>query len=153
MNRVCATLTSLGLGAVAMYYLDPQQGRRRRALVRDQITHFATKSPKKLDAKSRDLSNRASGLYAEARGAITPDRGGQEAHQNESNSEWSSVDGGYVPAEEMYDPDEIVDEAIDESFPASDPPSYSSGIAARSLEPGQPVPDETSRNLLDNPRV
>ena len=33
------TLVTLGLGALAMYLFDPQQGRRRRALVRDQITH------------------------------------------------------------------------------------------------------------------
>jgi hypothetical protein len=33
------TLVTLGLGALAMYLLDPQQGRRRRALLRDQVTH------------------------------------------------------------------------------------------------------------------
>jgi hypothetical protein len=30
------TLFWLGLGAAAMYLLDPEQGRRRRALMRDQ---------------------------------------------------------------------------------------------------------------------
>ena len=33
------TLVTLGLGALAMYLFDPQHGRRRRALVRDQMTH------------------------------------------------------------------------------------------------------------------
>ena len=30
-------LVLLGLGAAAMYYLDPEQGRRRRAMARDQL--------------------------------------------------------------------------------------------------------------------
>jgi len=33
------TLFWLGLGAAAMYLFDPDQGRRRRALLRDQLTH------------------------------------------------------------------------------------------------------------------
>lgn len=32
------TLFWLGLGAAAMYLLDPDQGRRRRALARDKMT-------------------------------------------------------------------------------------------------------------------
>jgi len=32
------TLVTLGLGALAMYLLDPEHGRRRRARVRDQLT-------------------------------------------------------------------------------------------------------------------
>ena len=31
------TLVTLGLGALAMYFLDPEKGRRRRALIRDQL--------------------------------------------------------------------------------------------------------------------
>ena len=33
------TLITFGLGALTMYLLDPEQGRRRRALLRDQFTH------------------------------------------------------------------------------------------------------------------
>jgi hypothetical protein len=32
------TLMWLGLGAAAMYYLDPEQGRRRRAQAREQVS-------------------------------------------------------------------------------------------------------------------
>jgi hypothetical protein len=32
------TLITFGLGALTMYLLDPQQGRTRRALMRDQLT-------------------------------------------------------------------------------------------------------------------
>jgi hypothetical protein len=31
------TLVTLGLGALAMYLLDPEKGQRRRALIRDQL--------------------------------------------------------------------------------------------------------------------
>jgi hypothetical protein len=36
------TLLLLGLGAAAMYYLDPEQGRRRRAEGRAQLTKART---------------------------------------------------------------------------------------------------------------
>ena len=32
-------LIAFGIGAAAMYLLDPEQGRRRRALLRDQLSH------------------------------------------------------------------------------------------------------------------
>jgi hypothetical protein len=32
------TLVTLGLGALAMYLLDPEHGRRRRARMREQLT-------------------------------------------------------------------------------------------------------------------
>ena len=32
------TLVTFGLGALAMYLLDPEHGRRRRARMRDQLT-------------------------------------------------------------------------------------------------------------------
>ena len=58
------TLVTLGLGALAMYLFDPQQGRRRRALVRDQITHAR-----------RVLSERAQGTSSHPmRTALEPDR-------------------------------------------------------------------------------
>jgi hypothetical protein len=55
----------MGLGAALMYMLDPDRGRRRRALVRDQLAHAANILPDALDATTRDLSNRTRGLVAE----------------------------------------------------------------------------------------
>jgi hypothetical protein len=77
--------------------------RRRRSLVRDQLIHLATKSRKMIDAKTRHVSNRAYGIYAEAKSAMEPDpsRGGDDRTKNyEDSNGWSTVDSGYVPAEQ-----------------------------------------------------
>src|SRR5207237_1648669 len=55
-----------GLGL--MYFLDPDQGRRRRALVRDQMVHAAHKTGDAVDATARDIAKRAKGAVAELRG-------------------------------------------------------------------------------------
>jgi hypothetical protein len=65
--------TWLGLGAGAMFFLDPRQGRRRRALVRDQLTHACSRSAKAADVVRRDATNRFVGTLAEARGALRRD--------------------------------------------------------------------------------
>jgi hypothetical protein len=64
------TLITFGLGALTMYLLDPEQGRRRRALLRDQFVHTRRVVRERTSATARDLSNRAYGLAAEARRAV-----------------------------------------------------------------------------------
>ena len=64
-----AVLTGLGVGAGLMYFLDPERGRRRRALVRDQITHSANISADAVGATGRDLTHRATGAVARVRGS------------------------------------------------------------------------------------
>lgn len=58
------------LGAVAMYYLDPDRGRRRRALVRDQAVHLTHETEDLINRKAQHYRNRATGIIAEARGAV-----------------------------------------------------------------------------------
>jgi hypothetical protein len=62
IHAVCA----FGLGALTMYYFDPQQGARRRALVRDQLVHARTVARREAEKKAKDLRNRARGAVAEA---------------------------------------------------------------------------------------
>jgi uncharacterized membrane protein len=62
-----AALTGLGIGAGLMYFLDPDRGRRRRARVRDRMTHSAHLGADAFGATSRDLANRARGMAARAR--------------------------------------------------------------------------------------
>jgi hypothetical protein len=67
MSERTAFVFGAGLGAGFMYVLDPQGGRRRRALARDQVAHLARKSDDALDATMRDMGNRARGIVAEVR--------------------------------------------------------------------------------------
>jgi hypothetical protein len=74
---LASLLRGLALGAVAMYLLDPDKGRRRRALARDKLASFACDSGAVFAAAAHDLRNRARGARATAvRGlhrAATPD--------------------------------------------------------------------------------
>lgn len=53
------TLVTFGLGAAAMYLLDPQAGRRRRAQIRDQLMHAKRLVARRDPGTTRDLSYRA----------------------------------------------------------------------------------------------
>jgi hypothetical protein len=57
-------------GAGLMYLLDPDGGRRRRALVRDRLVSAAHRTGHAVDSTSRDVGNRARGVVAELRGRL-----------------------------------------------------------------------------------
>jgi uncharacterized membrane protein len=60
-------------GALLMYLLDPLSGRRRRALVRDQLAHCWRLANEAALVTARDVSNRLRGLSAETRRAMHRD--------------------------------------------------------------------------------
>jgi uncharacterized membrane protein len=62
-----AVLTGFGLGAALMYFLDPSRGRRRRALVRDQMAHTSRMIRDAAGATGRDVAHRTSGSVASLR--------------------------------------------------------------------------------------
>lgn len=64
MNRLLSTLTALAAGAAAMYYLDPVQGRRRRALLRDRAVRTGHVLEDYSAKEVKDLRNRSLGLVA-----------------------------------------------------------------------------------------
>jgi osmotically-inducible protein OsmY len=64
MSILAILLAVLG-GAGLMYILDPQGGRRRRALVRDQAVKVLNRTGDNLSGLSKDLKNRAQGVVAE----------------------------------------------------------------------------------------
>src|SRR5262249_16671148 len=70
MHSALSLLGGFGLGASLMYLFDPEQGRRRRALVRDKAVRAAHRAEEGLCKLGRDLSNRPSGLPAEAKGVF-----------------------------------------------------------------------------------
>ena len=64
MNRGMIALTSLGLGAGIMYLADPQEGRRRRARLRDAVAHTSHTLEAATSTASRDMENRLTGVAA-----------------------------------------------------------------------------------------
>jgi hypothetical protein len=64
-----AILFPIALGAGAALLLDPQHGRRRRALIRDRVARTAREAREFRDAAARDLRARARGLSSQLRAA------------------------------------------------------------------------------------
>jgi hypothetical protein len=65
MNRGLTFGAGLGLGTGLMYLLDPDRGRRRRALLRDKGAWAARKTGDCLEVTARDLRNRTQGMVTE----------------------------------------------------------------------------------------
>jgi hypothetical protein len=66
-SGILPTLGSLVLGGGLMYLLDPERGRRRRALARDKLTTVSGKVNDGISVVRRDLGNRIHGFMAEGR--------------------------------------------------------------------------------------
>jgi hypothetical protein len=71
-RSLVAALAAIAAGAAAMYYLDPQSGRRRRALARDRVDAVRHDVVQYTTAKSRRAADRARGLVAGVRSRLTP---------------------------------------------------------------------------------
>ncbi|HEY5883631.1 MAG TPA: BON domain-containing protein [Pyrinomonadaceae bacterium] len=71
MDRRVAFVTGIGLGAGAMFLLDPDRGRRRRALIRDKAVNLSNTGKDALDKTARDLRNRATGVIAETKARLS----------------------------------------------------------------------------------
>lgn len=71
MNNAGMLLTGMGIGAGLMYILDPDRGRRRRALARDKAVRTWNRSERYVEKVSRDVANRTRGLAHETKRAIT----------------------------------------------------------------------------------
>lgn len=80
-----------GLGAGLMYLLDPESGRRRRAVAKDKTVHAIKTGGRKLGKKSRHLGNRGKGLVLEATSKLR-NRDGKEVETHEPAEEASAED-------------------------------------------------------------
>jgi uncharacterized membrane protein len=74
MHPSMAVLAGAGLGASVMYLLDPDRGKRRRALIRDQVGHLTHGASEMAETTARDLGHHAQGVMAETRARFTRDR-------------------------------------------------------------------------------
>jgi hypothetical protein len=86
MNRAAALLAGAGLGAGLMYLLDPDLGRRRRAIARDKAVRLAHETQDTAEVVARDMQNRAQGL---ASGDLSVLAGGRQALGNPLRGSWS----------------------------------------------------------------
>src|SRR5690606_36540880 len=66
-------LASAATVAAAMYFFDPDSGRRRRALLRDRLTSAARDFNESLGVAGRDLSHRLHGVSSRGRHLFTRD--------------------------------------------------------------------------------
>jgi hypothetical protein len=64
-------LSGVAIGAALALAFDPEQGRRRRALIRDKMTRGTRRTGETLDATARDVRNRARGIAAAARARLS----------------------------------------------------------------------------------
>lgn len=63
--KVKTLLVSLGLGAGLMYFLDPQHGNRRRALVQDRFNRWVNSLDDSIEMAKEDMRNRTRGVLSE----------------------------------------------------------------------------------------
>lgn len=71
MRDLLSTVVGLAAGAAAMYYLDPEMGRRRRALVKDKFVSVSHDVGNVAGAKRKRLSDRVKGALASVRAQLT----------------------------------------------------------------------------------
>jgi len=81
MNKTLAILGGIGAGAAAMYFLDPDQGTRRRALVRDKAIGLKNDATRVVTGRAKDLRNRAQGIAHEAKALLN-----KEADRSAANT-------------------------------------------------------------------
>ena len=74
MNKELMFGAGLGIGTLAMFMLDPDRGRSRRARVREKLASTARKTGEGIGVTARDLSNRAHGVAASIQSKFTSDK-------------------------------------------------------------------------------
>ncbi|ARP88517.1 hypothetical protein CAL13_03935 [Bordetella genomosp. 9] len=71
-NSMVDTIVAAALGAAAMYYFDPELGRRRRAMLRDQLAGRGHDAERFLRRKARYVRGHLQGMAAQTRSAMSP---------------------------------------------------------------------------------
>ena len=74
MNKGLTFGAGLGLGTGLMYLLDPDRGRRRRALLRDKGARAVRKTGDCIEVTKRDLANRTQGIVTEVQSRFSSEQ-------------------------------------------------------------------------------
>jgi uncharacterized membrane protein len=90
-NPLFSVLGAAGLGAAVMYFLDPDRGARRRAIVRDKVARAIHEAGDAAGTASRDLVNRTRGLAAGAYGFVDGDEADDDVIEARVRSEIGRV--------------------------------------------------------------
>jgi osmotically-inducible protein OsmY len=69
-DKALTLLTGIGIGAAIMYFLDPDRGARRRALLADQAVSRVRTGAREAAELADDARNHARGAAAELRGRM-----------------------------------------------------------------------------------
>lgn len=83
MKNILAILGAAGAGAALMYLYDPKGGNRRRAMIRDKAVALSNDVRGSVQARTKDLSNRAQGLLHEAKSMAAGTSGTENYEQAE----------------------------------------------------------------------
>jgi len=84
MDRAMCFFGGAALGAVTMYYFDPDRGRSRRAMCEDQMAARGRRAARSLDKAGRDLAHRAQGLAHEAGHLVRGETPAEDGHRGVS---------------------------------------------------------------------
>jgi BON domain len=71
MNKGLSFGAGLGMGISVMYLVDPDRGKRRRALLRDKCVSATRKTGEVIEVTARDFTNRAQGIAASIQSRFT----------------------------------------------------------------------------------
>ena len=74
MGKILGLLSGVGIGVALMYVLDPERGKRRRAMIRDKAIGLKNDLSDMAEKKAVDMKNRAQGMLHEAKSALTKDK-------------------------------------------------------------------------------
>lgn len=69
--RAFSILVAAAAGALATYFLDPEQGRRRRAVTRDRMASGMSRAAGAGQSLAQDLRHRTRGIAASIRGRLS----------------------------------------------------------------------------------
>jgi osmotically-inducible protein OsmY len=104
MNKGVALVGGVGLGAVLMYFFDPDRGKRRRAVCRDKIESAGNKVGDYAGKMSHDVRNRAYGIMAETKSLFAHEEVPDETLVDRVRSKFGrhSIDAGAIDVQATH---------------------------------------------------
>ena len=108
-------LGGFGAGIALMYFLDPEQGNRRRALLRDQFVKWTRIGREKAAGTAKDFRNRTVGVMHETRKAVS---GAVDEVEEASQPASGMSDGNVYETSDPSTTDTWGEQPIDQEIPA-----------------------------------